>query len=164
MAARRGAVSTGNRLDASSAARLTEGPALSLRYRGSHGSPVGIVHLGIGAFHRAHQAVYTEDAMLAADDRRWGICGVTQRSAAVRDQLGPQQGLYGVLQRSSTEPTTLRITGIFNVGTFTRDVYAEVKQMTIRDITRLEEPQVVPSGWTAAAPRNRASRSACRMR
>jgi fructuronate reductase len=60
---------------------------------------VGIVHLGIGAFHRAHQAVYTEDAMVAANDVGWGICGLTQRSAAVRDQLAPQDGLYTVLER-----------------------------------------------------------------
>lgn len=58
---------------------------------------IGIVHLGIGAFHRAHQAVYTERAMAATGDRNWGILGVTQRSATVRDQLRPQGGVYGVL-------------------------------------------------------------------
>lgn len=57
----------------------------------------GIVHLGLGAFHRAHQAVLTEDAAAAADDDRWGILGVTQRSARVVDQVAPQDGLYGVL-------------------------------------------------------------------
>src|SRR6202012_2710172 len=56
---------------------------------------VGIVHLGIGAFHRAHQAVYTEDAIAAAGGD-WGICGVTQRSSSVVDQLRPQDGLYTV--------------------------------------------------------------------
>jgi fructuronate reductase len=60
---------------------------------------VGIAHLGIGAFHRAHQAVFTEDACCAAGDDGWGIVGVTQRSSAVRDQLGPQEGLYTVLER-----------------------------------------------------------------
>jgi fructuronate reductase len=55
---------------------------------------VGIVHLGIGAFHRAHQAVYTEDA-----GDGWGICGITQRSAAVASRLAPQDGLYSVLER-----------------------------------------------------------------
>ncbi|MBD5785418.1 mannitol dehydrogenase family protein [Cellulosimicrobium terreum] len=58
---------------------------------------VGIVHLGIGAFHRAHQAVATEDAALATGETRWGILGVTQRSASVRDQLRPQGGVYTVL-------------------------------------------------------------------
>ncbi|MEV4516623.1 mannitol dehydrogenase family protein [Dactylosporangium sp. NPDC049525] len=63
------------------------------------GVTVGVVHLGVGAFHRAHQAVYT-DAVLAADPT-WGISGFTQRSAAVRDQLAPQDGLYTVLERGA---------------------------------------------------------------
>lgn len=53
----------------------------------------GIVHLGIGAFHRAHQAVYTDD-VLAAGDLRWGIAGASLRSPATRDALAPQDGLY----------------------------------------------------------------------
>jgi fructuronate reductase len=57
----------------------------------------GIVHLGLGAFHRAHQAVYTDDA-LAAGARDWGITGVSLRGAQVRDQLAPQDGLYTVTQ------------------------------------------------------------------
>jgi fructuronate reductase len=59
---------------------------------------IGIVHLGLGAFHRAHQAVYTEDR-LAAGETGWGISGVSLRSAAVREALAPQDGLYTVLQR-----------------------------------------------------------------
>ncbi|GAA0362313.1 mannitol dehydrogenase family protein [Actinoallomurus spadix] len=68
-------------------------------------SSVGIVHLGIGAFHRAHQAVYTEDA-----GDGWGICGITQRSATVVEQLGPQDGLYSVLERGP-EGASARIIG-----------------------------------------------------
>ena len=60
---------------------------------------VGIVHLGIGNFHRAHQALYTEEAMLAAGGD-WGICGVTlQGDVSKRDALMAQQGLYGVVER-----------------------------------------------------------------
>ncbi len=66
---------------------------------------VGIVHFGIGAFHRAHQAVFTEDAMAAGGSTGWGICGVSPRSRAVLDQLGPQDGLYGVLQRGAEAPS-----------------------------------------------------------
>ena len=40
----------------------------------------GIVHLGSGAFHRAHRAVFTEDAVAAAGDPRWGVLGVSRRS------------------------------------------------------------------------------------
>ncbi len=56
---------------------------------------VGIVHLGLGAFHRAHQAVYTEDAIIEAGGD-WGILGVSLRHADVSDALVPQDCLYAV--------------------------------------------------------------------
>ncbi|SKC74244.1 mannitol dehydrogenase family protein [Krasilnikoviella flava] len=71
---------------------------------------VGVVHLGIGAFHRAHQAVFTELAARATGDGRWGILGVTQRSASVRDQLRPQGGVYSVLT-AGTHETRLDLVG-----------------------------------------------------
>jgi fructuronate reductase len=101
-----------NRLNIETVERLAESPVLSLPARRSARSTVGVVHLGIGAFHRAHQAVYTEDAALATEETGWGICGVTQRSASVLDQLGPQDGLYGILQKDADTPASLRITGI----------------------------------------------------
>lgn len=58
----------------------------------------GIVHFGIGAFHRAHQAWYTDRAM-DAGDRDWGIVGVSLRSGDVAAQLNPQDGLYTVTDR-----------------------------------------------------------------
>jgi fructuronate reductase len=57
------------------------------------------VHLGIGAFHRAHQAFYTE-AVLNKIGGDWGIIGCSLRSASVRDQLAPQDGLYTLVERS----------------------------------------------------------------
>lgn len=60
---------------------------------------IGIVHLGIGNFHRAHQALYTEEAMLAAGGD-WGICGVSlQGDVAKRDALMAQGGLYSIVER-----------------------------------------------------------------
>jgi len=61
----------------------------------------GIVHLGLGAFARAHTAVFTENAMLASGDFDWGITGVTQRSDTVALQLAPQDGLFTVTERGS---------------------------------------------------------------
>jgi fructuronate reductase len=61
----------------------------------------GIVHLGVGAFHRAHQAVYTEQ-VLRAGDLRWGILGVSLRSPATRDALRDQDGLYSVCTRDGS--------------------------------------------------------------
>ncbi|MER9346574.1 mannitol dehydrogenase family protein [Mesorhizobium sp. M0227] len=60
----------------------------------------GIVHLGVGAFHRAHQAAYVDDC-LAAGDADWGITGVSLRSTDTRDALTPQDGLYTLAIRSS---------------------------------------------------------------
>jgi fructuronate reductase len=60
----------------------------------------GIVHLGVGAFHRAHQAVYVEEC-LAAGETGWGIVGVSLRSPDTRDALAPQDGLYTLAVRSS---------------------------------------------------------------
>lgn len=69
----------------------------------------GIVHFGIGAFHRAHQAVYTDDAM-AAGDLHWRIIGVSLRSKSVANQISPQDGLYTIVQRSS-EGSSARLVG-----------------------------------------------------
>ena len=66
---------------------------------------IGIVHLGMGAFYRAHAARYTDLAM-SAGDRDWGICGVSLRSRGVRDQLMPQGGLYSVTRRGAENETT----------------------------------------------------------
>ncbi|MFC4629174.1 mannitol dehydrogenase family protein [Promicromonospora alba] len=77
---------------------------------------VGIVHLGIGAFHRAHQAVYTERAAIATGDTAWGILGVTQRSATVRDQLRPQGGVYAVLTAGEQESSVELIGSVVDVA------------------------------------------------
>ena len=53
----------------------------------------GILHMGIGGFHRAHQAVYTED-ILDGGDHRWGIIGASLRSTTMRSRLAPQDFLY----------------------------------------------------------------------
>ncbi|WP_198683974.1 mannitol dehydrogenase family protein [Brachybacterium sp. YJGR34] len=59
----------------------------------------GIIHLGLGAFHRAHTAVHTARA-LAAEEGDWGIIGFAHRSRAVVDPLAAQDGLYSVLELS----------------------------------------------------------------
>jgi fructuronate reductase len=68
----------------------------------------GIVHLGIGSFHRAHQAVYT-DSVLANGDLRWGIVGASLRNSDTRDALKPQNYLYTLNLRSEVD--SLRVIG-----------------------------------------------------
>jgi fructuronate reductase len=61
----------------------------------------GIVHLGIGAFHRAHQADYT-DAALAAAGGDWRIVGASLRSVELADALNPQNGLFTLIERGAS--------------------------------------------------------------
>lgn len=101
------------RLDAGTVDRLGSHVARPTYDRDSQ--QVGIVHLGLGAFHRAHQAVYT-DAAMAAGDRDWGIAGVSLRSAGVRDALAPQDGLYTVTQRGGDGERTALVGALRRLG------------------------------------------------
>ncbi|WP_119268903.1 mannitol dehydrogenase family protein [Taklimakanibacter deserti] len=69
----------------------------------------GIVHLGVGAFHRAHQAVYVDDC-LNAGAKDWGIIGASLRRTDTRDALEGQDGLYTLATRSS-DGEKLRVIG-----------------------------------------------------
>ncbi|MFM9974872.1 MAG: mannitol dehydrogenase family protein [Beijerinckiaceae bacterium] len=69
----------------------------------------GIVHLGLGAFARAHLCAYTEDS-LEQDFAAWGITGVSLRNPDQRDRLEPQNGLYTLLNRAP-QGETARIVG-----------------------------------------------------
>ena len=75
--------------------------------RAAHG--VGIVHIGVGAFHKAHQALYTDEAM-ALHGGDWMISGVSLRSGRANDELEPQDHLYTV-RISDSEASKLRIIG-----------------------------------------------------
>ena len=59
----------------------------------------GIVHLGLGAFFRAHSAIYIKEAM-AHSGGDWGVVGVSMRSPGVRDKLVKQGCLYTALELS----------------------------------------------------------------
>jgi fructuronate reductase len=69
----------------------------------------GIVHLGVGAFHKAHQAVYTDDALVRSGGN-WRIVGASLRSADVADALNPQNGFYTLLERGQGG-TSARVIG-----------------------------------------------------
>ncbi|WP_193142827.1 MULTISPECIES: mannitol dehydrogenase family protein [unclassified Meridianimarinicoccus] len=61
---------------------------------------VGIVHLGLGAFHKAHQAFYT-DAALAAEGGDWKIIGVSMRNEQVAADFNAQDGLFTILEKGN---------------------------------------------------------------
>lgn len=83
------------RLSSSTLDRL---PAGTARPAYDRGQAVGVVHLGTGAFHRAHQAA-SFDALMAQGETGWMIQGASLRSAGVAEQMNPQDGLYTLAVR-----------------------------------------------------------------
>ncbi|WP_020406495.1 mannitol dehydrogenase family protein [Hahella ganghwensis] len=73
----------------------------------------GIVHVGVGGFHRAHQAIYTEQLLNGGDAREWGICGVGLRpeDQAMRDALAAQDYLYTLFELGDSEDTQVQVVG-----------------------------------------------------
>ena len=84
-------------------------PSLQLPQYQRSPLPIGVVHLGLGAFHRAHQAVVF-DALLGQGDPRWGVLGVAMRSTELADALAQQDGLYA-LQIASAEGRRWQVVG-----------------------------------------------------
>ncbi|NUT15264.1 MAG: mannitol dehydrogenase family protein [Cupriavidus sp.] len=84
----------------------------------------GVVHLGLGAFHRAHQALYTE-AALQDGDRRWGIVGVSLRDPRMARALAAQDFLYAVIERQGSEAAA-RIVGALVQALYAPHALAQV--------------------------------------
>lgn len=74
---------------------------------------IGILHLGLGAFHRAHQAAYTQDAIAAAGGD-WGIEAVSMRNPTLADVLTQQAGRFTLIERHPEGPQLLDMTVIRN--------------------------------------------------
>ncbi|ABE45864.1 mannitol dehydrogenase family protein [Polaromonas sp. JS666] len=89
-------------------ALATPSPVQLPRYRRTD-ARVGVVHLGLGAFHRAHQAMVF-DALLQRGDPRWGVLGVAMRTTELADALTAQDGLYAV-QVASREALRWQVVG-----------------------------------------------------
>ncbi|ABY25129.1 D-mannonate oxidoreductase [Renibacterium salmoninarum ATCC 33209] len=81
---------------------------------------VRIVHLGLGAFHRAHQVWYTQHA---ADGAEWGITAFSMRSAAAADLLAAQDGLFTLVERGAADSFEL-LWPILEVGDASADAGA----------------------------------------
>lgn len=106
----------------------------------------GIVHIGAGAFHRAHQAVYIDD--LLADAPEWGICAVSLHRCDVRDALRPQDGLYTLVLLG--EETRLRVIGSICELLCARDEQASVLERLADPATRLVTLTITEKGYCLA--------------
>jgi mannitol 2-dehydrogenase len=69
-----------------------------------------IVHIGVGGFHRAHQAVYLDELAERGISTDWGVVGVALRRRAMKDALEPQDGLFTVVERGY-EQDVARVVG-----------------------------------------------------
>ncbi|WP_066287287.1 mannitol dehydrogenase family protein [Arthrobacter sp. B6] len=76
-----------------------EPPRLNRTFWSAPKAPIRIVHLGLGAFHRSHQAWYTQQAGDAAD---WGIAAFTGRSPDTALALAEQDGLFTLVERTDS--------------------------------------------------------------
>jgi fructuronate reductase len=109
----------------------------------------GIVHLGLGAFHRAHQAVYTEEA-IARSGGDWGIIGVSLRSADVSHQLRAQDCLYSVLSENATG-VELRVIGAVQDVLVASEGTSRIAAVIARQDIRVVMLTVTEKGYSLAA-------------
>ena len=96
----------------------------------------GIVHMSVGGFHRAHQAVYLDDLFAGGSADDWGVCGVGLLDADnhMRDALIPQDCLYTVVERSE-QADQARV-----IGSMTEYLYAPEDPQRVLD--RLAAPDI----------------------
>ncbi|MFF5096898.1 MULTISPECIES: mannitol dehydrogenase family protein [Actinosynnema] len=106
--------------------------------------PTRALHLGLGAFHRAHQAVYTEHA------GGWGIAAIAPRSRDVVAALRAQDCLYSVVERSPERPTA-RV-----VASITEALHATDDADRVRALLTAPETSVITLTVTEKAHHRRA--------
>jgi len=103
----------------------------------------GIVHIGPGAFHRAHQAFYVDT--LLHSDKRWAISALSLKSTGLRDALKDQQGLYTLVELGAA-PRARVIGAIREVLVGATDHEAAFARIASRD-TRIVSLTVTEKGY-----------------
>ncbi len=82
---------------------------------------IGVLHMGLGAFHRAHQAVFFEN-VLRSGNLNYGVCSVSQRSSTVADSLAAQDGFYTVNAQDGSHSEPMIIGAIRETAFYERDL------------------------------------------
>ena len=94
----------------------------------------GMVHVGVGGFHRAHQAAYTEQT-LNSGDLRWGTVGASLQSTRTRDALAPQDFLYTVAARDSDQESLVIHGGLTGMVTDSDALLAAISNPEVKVVT-----------------------------
>lgn len=99
----------------------------------------GIVHIGVGGFHRAHEAVYVDDLMAQDGANEWGICGVGLRpeDKPMRDALLPQDCLYTLVTRDAAGDEA-RV-----IGSLVRYIFAPEEEAALQAALAAPETRIV---------------------
>lgn len=122
----------------------------------------GIVHLGLGSFHRAHQAIYTARA-LEREDGPWGIVGVAGRSHRITDAMRAQDGLYCVLELGGARREPLVVGVHTDLLVAAREPLAVLAALADTQ-TRIATLTVTEQGYTARAATGRLDTDLVRVR
>lgn len=110
----------------------------------------GIVHFGVGGFHRAHQAMYIDRLLNAGGHTDWGICGVgvLPGDVRMRDVLRAQEGLYTLVTRSPGGETETRVIGAIHEFLFAPDEPEQVIEKLANPATRIVSLTVTEGGYS----------------
>ena len=104
----------------------------------------GVVHIGVGSFHRSHQAVYFEALARRGLGDGWALTGVGLRRRDMKEALAAQDGLYTVVARSPGAATAQV------VGVITRYLFAPEERAAVLDVLADERTRLVTLTITAA--------------
>ena len=113
----------------------------------------GIVHFGVGAFHRAHQAMYLDRLMNLGRALDWGVCGVgvMPGDARMRDALGEQDGLYTLVEKAADGGREARVIGSLVEYLFAPDDPERVIEKMAAPSTRIVSLTVTEGGYNIDA-------------
>lgn len=108
-----------------------------------------IVHFGVGAFHRSHEAMYV-DRILGTGDLEWGICGVGVMpfDLAMRDALAAQDNLYTLVTVAPDKTTDARIIGSISEYLYAPDDPAAVLAKLVDPSTRIVSLTITEGGYS----------------
>ena len=114
----------------------------------------GIVHFGVGGFHRAHQAMYLDRLMNAGAAAEWAICGVGVMSAdrRMRDALDAQDGLYTLVVKAPDGSLEARVIGSIKEYLFAPDDPGAVIEKMASEQVRIVSLTVTEGGYNLDVP------------
>jgi mannitol 2-dehydrogenase len=109
----------------------------------------GIVHFGVGGFHRSHEAMYIDRLLNAGGNAGWAICGVgvLPGDARMRDVLADQDNLYTLITRSPDGTSQARVIGAIREFLFAPDDPEAVLEQLADPATRIVSLTVTEGGY-----------------